>query len=119
MAIDTYTALQESIIRWAFRVGDEDFTAEVPNFVAAAEETINDKLRVEGSAAHYFLNDAVVARSGYTHGALSVVWTMKGPLDRVEASCSVRAASSLPQPGSPVISTRALVGATRSIVWRS
>ena len=49
--------------------------------LVGAKFPINDKLRVEGSAAHYFLNDAVVARSGYTHGALSVVWTMKGPLE--------------------------------------
>ena len=50
---------------------------------------------------------------------VAALMTTNGPLERVEAPCSVRAASSLPQPGSPVISTRALVGATRSIVWRS
>ena len=46
MALDTYTDLQASIIRWAFRTGDAEFAAEVPNFIAGAEETINNKLRV-------------------------------------------------------------------------
>ena len=46
-----------------------------------AKFPINDRLRLEANAAHYFLDDAVVARNGYTHGWLSVVWTVKGPLE--------------------------------------
>jgi len=40
---------------------------------------------------------------------------MKGPLERDEELCNVRAASSLPDPGGPAIRTRALVIATFSI----
>lgn len=49
--------------------------------LVGAKFPINDRLRLESSAAHYFLDDAVVARSGYTHGWLSAVWTVKGPLE--------------------------------------
>ncbi len=45
--------------------------------------------------------------------------TTKGPFARDEAAWMVRAESSLPEPGAPAIITRALVGATRSTVWRS
>lgn len=56
--------------------------------LVGAKFPINDRLRLEANAAHYFLDDAVVARSGYTHGWLSAVWTVKGPL---EARLSVHA----------------------------
>ena len=49
--------------------------------LVGAKFPVNDRLRLEASAAHYFLDDAVVARSGYTHGWLSAVWTVKGPLE--------------------------------------
>ena len=51
-------------------------------------------------------------RSGVIVAALI---TTNGPLLRADAAWRERAASSLPVPGAPVISTRALVGATRSI----
>ena len=54
--------------------------------------------------------------SGRIAAALS---STNGPLARAEALCRLRAASSLPEPSAPVIITRALVGATRSRVWRS
>ena len=41
---------------------------------------------------------------------------MKGPLLLALSSCSCRATSSLPVPFSPVMSTRAFVGATLSIM---
>ena len=50
---------------------------------------------------------------------VAALMTTKGPLARVDSAWIVRAASSLPEPGAPVIMMRALVGATRSIVWRS
>ena len=49
--------------------------------LVGAKFPINDRLCLEANAAHYFLDDAVVARSGYTHGWLSAVWTVKGPLE--------------------------------------
>ena len=45
--------------------------------------------------------------------------TTNGPSARADLACITRAASSLPQPDGPVISTRLLVGATLSIAWRS
>jgi len=49
--------------------------------LVGAKFPINDRLRLEANAAHYFLDDAVVARSGYTHGWVSAVWRVKGPLE--------------------------------------
>lgn len=49
--------------------------------LVGAKFPVNDRLRLEASAAHYFLDDAVVARGGYTHGWLSAVWTVKGPVE--------------------------------------
>ena len=49
--------------------------------LVGAKFPVNDRLRLEASAAHYVLDDAVVARSGYTHGWLSAVWTVRGPLE--------------------------------------
>jgi uncharacterized protein (TIGR02001 family) len=42
---------------------------------------VNDRLRIEAGAAHYVLDDAVVASSGYSHGWLSAVWTVQGPVE--------------------------------------
>ena len=44
--------------------------------------------------------------------------TTKGALARADRAWTVRAVSSLPAPGAPVTRMRALVGATRSTVWR-
>ncbi len=49
--------------------------------LVGAKFPINDRLRLEASAAHYFLDDAVVAKSGYTHGSLGAVWAVEGPLE--------------------------------------
>ena len=46
-----------------------------------AKFPINDALRVEAAVAHYFLDDSVVARDGYTHGTLSAVWAFKAPFE--------------------------------------
>ena len=45
--------------------------------------------------------------------------TKKGPPARFDASWIVRATSSLPEPGVPVIMMREFAGAMRSINWRS
>ncbi len=50
---------------------------------------------------------------------VAALMTTKGPLARAEASWIERAASSLPEPGAPVIRTRELAGPTRSIIWRN
>lgn len=42
---------------------------------------LNDAFRLEASAAHYFLDKAVVAEEGYSHGSLSAVWTFKAPFE--------------------------------------
>ena len=42
---------------------------------------INDKFRFEASVGHYFLDDAVVAENGYTHGLVSAVWAFKAPFE--------------------------------------
>ena len=41
---------------------------------------------------------------------IAALMTTNGPLARVDEACSVRAESSLPEPGAPRIITRALVG---------
>lgn len=51
-----------------------------------AKFPVNDAFRVEATVAHYFLDDAVVARDGYTHGSLGAVWAFKAPFElRVSA----------------------------------
>lgn len=42
---------------------------------------LNDTFRLEASAAHYFLDDAVVAKDGYSHAMLSAVWAFKAPFE--------------------------------------
>lgn len=41
-----YTALQATIARWAWRTGDADFEASIPDFIMLAETRLNDSLRV-------------------------------------------------------------------------
>ena len=55
-------------------------------------------------------------RSGVIVAALSAT---NGPALRADSAWMARATSSLPEPDGPMIMTRLLVGATRSIVWRS
>lgn len=42
---------------------------------------VNDRFRFETALAHYFLDDAVVAGDGYTHGLASAVWAFKAPFE--------------------------------------
>lgn len=49
--------------------------------LVGAKFPLNDKLRLEANAAHYFLDDAVIARGGYTHGWLSAVWAVRDPFE--------------------------------------
>jgi uncharacterized protein (TIGR02001 family) len=46
-----------------------------------AKWPVNDRFRIETSVAHYFLDDAVVAESGYTHGSMSAIWTFRAPFE--------------------------------------
>ena len=42
---------------------------------------MGERFRFEAIAAHYFLDDAVVAEDGYTHGALSAIWAFQAPFE--------------------------------------
>jgi hypothetical protein len=46
MALDSYSALQTSVISWAMRSGDADFAAAVPDFIRLSEERFNNTLNV-------------------------------------------------------------------------
>jgi hypothetical protein len=46
MALDTYANLQTAIISYAFRTGDSEFTAAVPDFITLTESRLNRVLRV-------------------------------------------------------------------------
>ncbi len=61
-------------------------------------------------------NSSISIRSGVMAAALI---TTNGPLARAEAARIMRAVSPLPEPEGPTIMMRLLVGATRSIAWRS
>ena len=61
-------------------------------------------------------NSSTSIRSGVIAAALM---TTNGPSARLDALCSVRAASSLPAPDGPTIRMRLLALAARSMVWRS
>jgi hypothetical protein len=50
---------------------------------------------------------------------VAALMTTKGPAARADASWMVRAASSLPLPGEPLMRMRELAGATRSMTWRN
>lgn len=49
--------------------------------LVGAKFPLGERFRIEADAAHYFLNDAVVAKNGYSHGWVSAVWTLKAPLE--------------------------------------
>ena len=61
-------------------------------------------------------NSSTSIRSGVIAAALM---TTNGPSARLDALCSVRAASSLPEPDGPTIRMRLLALAARSMVWRN
>lgn len=46
MALDTYANLQAAVSTWAFRAGDDDFTAQLPDFITMTESRVNRTLRV-------------------------------------------------------------------------
>lgn len=62
-------------------VSDEALGADASGTYAlvGAKFPVNDRLRFEATVAHYFLDDAVFARDGYTHGLASAVWAFKAP----------------------------------------
>jgi len=41
MALDTYANLQAAVATWAWRTGDTDFTAAVPDMITMVEEVLN------------------------------------------------------------------------------
>lgn len=41
MALANYSDLNTAVIEWAFRTGDSEFTARVPDFIRMAEDTVN------------------------------------------------------------------------------
>ena len=49
--------------------------------LVGAKFPITDTLRFEANVAHYFLDDTVVAKEGYTHGLVSAVWAFKAPFE--------------------------------------
>lgn len=42
--------------------------------LVGAKFPVNDAFRFEAALAHYFLDDAVLAEGGYSHGQLSAIW---------------------------------------------
>ena len=48
---------------------------------AGVRVPVNDAFRIEASLGHYALNDAVVARAGYSHAQLSATWAFKSPFE--------------------------------------
>jgi len=64
--------------------------------LVGAKFPVNDRFRVEGSLAHYFLSKDVVAENGYTHGFVSAIWTIKAPAPdkHVEARLTAHATDS-------------------------
>lgn len=49
--------------------------------LVGAKFPVNDAFRFEATLAHYFLDDAVVAENGYTHGLVGAVWAFKAPFE--------------------------------------
>ena len=49
--------------------------------LVGARFPLGERFRFEAIAAHYFLDDAVVAEDGYTHGALSAIWAFQAPFE--------------------------------------
>lgn len=63
---------------------------------AGAKFPVNDAVRIEASAAHYVLSDAVVAKGGYSHVQLSGIWTFKSPFElRLSAHATDSAAKAI------------------------
>jgi uncharacterized protein (TIGR02001 family) len=62
---------------------DEALGADADGVYAwvGAKFPVNDAFRFETGVAHYFLDDAVFAEDGYTHGQLSAVWAFKAPFE--------------------------------------
>ena len=60
MAIVDYASLQASIIDWALKTGDANFTANVPTFITLAEEQINLDLRVRWNTNNVTLTTSSV-----------------------------------------------------------
>lgn len=53
---------------------------------AGARFPLDERFRMETVLGHYFLSNAVFARSGYTHAQVNAVWTLRAPLElRVSA----------------------------------
>lgn len=46
-----------------------------------AKFPVNEKLRIEAGAAHYFLDGAAAPGNGYTHGWLGAAWTVNRSLE--------------------------------------
>lgn len=46
-----------------------------------AKFPVGDTFRFEAAAGHYVLDDAVVARKGYSHALVSAVWAFKTPFE--------------------------------------
>lgn len=42
---------------------------------------LSERFRIEAMLSHYFLDDAVVATSGYTHGQVNAVWAIRAPME--------------------------------------
>lgn len=57
------------------------YDADGIHALMGAKFPVNDTFRFEAGAAHYFLDDAVVARDGYSYGQLSAVWTFHAPFE--------------------------------------
>ncbi|MGO4549785.1 TorF family putative porin [Lysobacter sp. 2RAF19] len=49
--------------------------------LVGAKLPVSETFRFETALAHYFLDDAVVAEDGYTHGAISAVWAFHAPFE--------------------------------------
>ena len=57
------------------------YDADGTYVLVGAKFPVSDTFRFEAAAGHYMLDDAVVARDGYTHGLVSAVWAFKAPFE--------------------------------------
>jgi hypothetical protein len=66
MAVNTYAALQNAIVRWARKTGDMEFSDTVPDFIRLCESKLNMRLRVREQEANATLTptDGVCALPG-------------------------------------------------------
>lgn len=51
MALGTYSELQTAVAEWAWRQGDTEFAARVPDLITLGEKRINDDLRIANQEA--------------------------------------------------------------------